>query len=110
MGQPESVFARVWQYEVVEGREPEFERVYAADGSWAHLFEGSEGFLGTELFRSVSHPRGYLTVDRFTSAEAFRTFLAHHAAVYAALDRQAQALTVSEQEIASGVRPRTPPK
>lgn len=104
MRQPDGVFTRVWQYEVAEGRETEFERVYAADGAWAQLFEGSEGFLGTELFRSLSHPRGYLTVDRFTSAEAFRMFLAHHAAAYAELDRQAEALTVSEQEIASGMQ------
>jgi hypothetical protein len=44
-------------------------------------------------------------VDRFTSAEAFETFLARDAAAYAELDRQAEALTVSEQEIASGVQP-----
>lgn len=105
MRQPDSVFTRVWQYEVVEGRESEFERVYAGDGAWARLFEGSEGFLGTELFRSLSDPRGYLTVDWFTSADAFRTFLAQHATAYAELDRQAEALTVSEQEIASGLQP-----
>ena len=105
MRQPDSVFTRIWQYEVAEGREPEFERLYAGDGAWARLFEDSEGFLGTELFRSLSHPRGYLTVDRFTSAEAFRTFLAHHASAYAELDREAEAMKVSEQEIASGAQP-----
>ena len=105
MREPDSVFTRVWQYEVVEGRESEFERVYAGDGAWARLFERSEGFLGTELFRGLSDPRGYLTVDRFTSAEAFRTLLAQHATAYAELDRQAEGLTVSEQEIASGLQP-----
>ena len=105
MRDSESVFTRVWHYEVVEGRESEFERVYSGDGAWARLFEGSEGFLGTELFRSLSDPRGYLTVDRFTTAEAFRTFLAQHATAYAELDRQAESLTVSEQEMASGLQP-----
>jgi heme-degrading monooxygenase HmoA len=99
------VFTRVWQYEVVGGREAEFERVYAADGAWARLFARSEGFLGTELFRSLSGPGGYLTVDRFTSADAFQRFLEQHASSYAALDRQSQALTVSEQEIATGRHP-----
>ena len=97
-----TVFTRVWQYEVVVGREPEFERVYASDGALARLFAGSDGFIGTELFRSLSEPRGYLTVDRFTSAEVFRRFLDEHAAAYSELDRQTEALTVSEQEISSG--------
>ena len=105
MREADSVFTRVWQYEVVEGREAEFERVYAGDGAWARLFARSEGFLGTELFRSLSEPRGYLTVDRFTSADAFRRLLEQYAASYAELDRQAEALTLSEQEIATGIQP-----
>lgn len=99
------MFVRVWQYEVVEGREAEFERMYAGDGAWARLFAASEGFLGTELFRSLSEPRGYLTVDRFTTAAAFRTLLEQHAVSYAELDTQAEGLTVSEHEVATGQQP-----
>lgn len=96
------MFVRVWQYEVVEGREAEFERVYGADGGWARVFALSDGYLGTELFRSISRPRGYLTVDRFTSPEAFGELLERHAASYAELDGRAEALTVDEREIATG--------
>jgi heme-degrading monooxygenase HmoA len=99
------VFTRVWQFEVVGGREAEFEQVYAADGAWARLFARSEGFLGTELFQSLSEPARFLTVDRFTSAEDFERLLEKHASSYAALDAQSQALTVSEQEIATGIQP-----
>ena len=99
------MFTRVWQYEVVEGREAEFEIVYAGDGAWARLFAHSEGYLGTELFRSLGHPREYLTVDRFTNADAFRRLLEQQAASYAELDRQSEMLTVSEQEIATGQQP-----
>ena len=105
MRESDSVFTRVWQYEVVEGREADFERVYAGDGAWARLFACSEGFLGTELFRSLGEPRGYLTVDRFTSEAAFRSLLEQHAASYAELDRQSEALTVSEKGIATGTEP-----
>ncbi len=98
------MYTRVWQYEVVAGREAEFERVYAGDGAWARLFAHSEGFLGTELFRSLSRPRGYLTVDRFTSEDAFRRLLEQQAGSYAELDRQSEVLTQSEQEIATGLQ------
>lgn len=107
MRDADNVFVRVWQYVVVEGREAEFQQMYAEDGAWAQLFACSDGFLGTELFRSVGNPRGYLTLDRFESEDAFRRFLEEHAASYAGLDRQTEGLTVSEREIVTGVRPRS---
>ncbi|MGA8047770.1 MAG: antibiotic biosynthesis monooxygenase [Dermatophilaceae bacterium] len=96
---------RVWQYEVRAGREAEFERVYADDGPWAHLFARSDGFLGTELFRSVAGPRTFLTVDRFARVEDFTWVLAQHGDSYAELDDMAATLTSSEQEIATVTRP-----
>lgn len=71
MRQHDTVFLRVWEYNVVEGRETDFERIYAADGNWARLFAASDGYLGTELFRCLGELRRYITVDRFTSSEAW---------------------------------------
>ncbi|KAB7743303.1 hypothetical protein GA707_14480 [Nostocoides sp. F2B08] len=99
------MFVRVWQYEVRGGREAEFLRVYGGDGTWARLFARSDGFRGTELFRSVSDPRAFLTVDRFTSEQEFRWVLERYGERYAAVDDAAAALTVSEHEIATGTQP-----
>lgn len=99
------MFVRVWEYDVAEGREAEFDRVYSSDGAWAQLFARSEGFLGTELFRSRGEARRYLTVDRFTTQDAFRRFMDQHEASYAELDRQCEALTVSEREVATAGEP-----
>ena len=99
------MFLRVWQYDVAEGFTPEFERVYAAEGDWARLFAVSDGFLGTELFRRIGEPGRYLTVDRFTSSEAWRGFLAEHGAAYAELDGRTEGLTLDEQELASAEHP-----
>ena len=99
------MFVRIWQYEVVAGREDEFARVYAGDGPWARLFARSEGFLGTELFQSLTTPGRFVTVDRFTSADDFRWVLEQHGASYAELDRAAAALTLNEEEIATANQP-----
>ncbi|HET8927287.1 MAG TPA: hypothetical protein VFN24_05590 [Microbacterium sp.] len=95
------MFLRMWEYEVAEGREPEFELMYGARGAWAQLFARSDQFRGTGLFRGVDDARTYLTVDRFTSARAWSRFLELHAAEYAALDSQGEGLTTSEREIAT---------
>jgi heme-degrading monooxygenase HmoA len=93
------VFVRIWQYDVAEGHEQEFERIYAADGDWATLFAVSHGYVGTELYRCIGTSGRYITVDRFSSAEAWHRLLDEHGARYAELDRLAEATTSTEREL-----------
>ena len=90
---------RVWQYDVRPGAEPEFEEAYGAAGRWARLFATSDGYLGTELFRSLDVSGRYLTTDRFTGRAAWHRFLAEHRLAYEQLDAQCAGLTVVEQEL-----------
>ena len=89
------MFVIVWEFEPKAGQEREFERTYAADGEWAALFRRSPEFRGTELLRPVAG-RGYLTIDRWTSAKAFAEFRDRWKADYEALDRVCEALTAHE--------------
>jgi hypothetical protein len=95
------VLVRVWEYDVRPTSTEEFVRIYAADGEWARLFALSDGYAGTELFVSVDRPSRFLTVDRFSSADAWRTFLAEHQAAYTRLDAACADLTTSEHEVAA---------
>jgi heme-degrading monooxygenase HmoA len=94
------MFVRIWEYDVVPERTDDFERVYRGDGAWAELFGRADGFVGTELFRSVQAPSRYLTVDRFESEESWRGFRGDHAADYQRLDDESADLTVAERELA----------
>lgn len=85
----------VWEFEPRAGQEQEFERIYAADGDWAALFRRSPEFHGTELLRPMVGRR-YLTIDRWTSAEAFVAFRDRWQADYEALDRVCARLTEHE--------------
>jgi heme-degrading monooxygenase HmoA len=91
---------RVWEYDVPEGSAADFERVYGADGGWAQLFSSSDGFVGTELFVSLSRPGRYLTVDRFQDEAYWRRFQTEHRDAYLALDAESEGLTLSERELA----------
>ncbi len=91
---------RVWQYDVRPGAEAAFTDAYGADGSWARLFSGSDGYLGTELFGSLETPGRYLTVDRFLDYPAWRRLLADHGPAYRRLDERCADLTLAEQELA----------
>lgn len=95
------MFVRIWQYDVAEGRERDFERIYAADGDWAALFAASDGYLGTELYRCIGTSGRYITVDRFSSAESWHRLLEQQGHRYVELDRLAGATTWSERELAA---------
>ena len=90
-----SVHVIVWQFEPRVGEEREFERAYDENGEWANLFARSAEFRGTQLLRPADG-RVYLTIDRWSSAEAFAAFRQQWRDDYEALDRRCEVLTARE--------------
>ncbi len=93
------MFVVVWQFEVAEEKIAAFEAAYGAEGAWAKLFGTSPEYSGTELLRDAYIPGAYLTIDRWTSEDAFRAFRKEHDAEYEVLDRSCDALTSAERRI-----------
>ena len=87
----------LWEFQPRAGKEAAFEQAYSANGEWAKLFARSKGFRGTELLKSATGT--YVTVDRWTSADAFAEFQRHWHAEYQELDQQMESLTQSERSI-----------
>ncbi|MFN2433370.1 MAG: antibiotic biosynthesis monooxygenase [Gemmatimonadota bacterium] len=100
-GQPAPALVVIWSFEVRPERAPEFERAYGPDGDWACLFARSGDYQGTEILHDHQRPGRYLTVDRWSSPEAYDAFHADHAAAYAALDGELGELTVRETPLGS---------
>ncbi len=95
----------VWEFEAEPARSVEFEREYGREGAWAVFFRRGAGYVGTELFRSVSEPSRYVTVDRWTSKSAYEVFRGAFGAEYAALDGRCEPLTRSERLLAAVEEP-----
>jgi heme-degrading monooxygenase HmoA len=93
------MFVVVWKFEIAEDKVAGFEAAYGAEGAWAQLFRASANYLGTELLRDAYVPGSYLTIDRWTSEEAFRAFRKDRDKDYEALDRKCDALTGKETRV-----------
>jgi len=93
------MFVVVWQFEIAEDKIAAFEAAYGFEGAWAKLFSLSPDYRGTELLRDAYIPGSFLTIDRWTSEEAFRTFRREHDVAYEALDRSCDDLTSKETRI-----------
>ena len=93
------MFVVVWQFEIAEEKIVQFEAAYGPEGAWAQLFHNSPEYKGTELLRDAYIPGCYLTIDRWTSEEAFRAFRRTHDGDYETLDRACDAVTKRETRI-----------
>jgi heme-degrading monooxygenase HmoA len=93
------MFVIVWKFEVAEDKISGFETAYGPEGAWASLFRASQDYQGTELLRDAYVPGTYLTIDRWTSEEAFRAFRKQHDREYEKLDRECDALTSKETRV-----------
>jgi heme-degrading monooxygenase HmoA len=94
------MYVIIWEYRVKWGKQSEFEAIYSPNGAWAKLFRKDAGYLGTTFLRDNKDPQRYVTIDRWTSKEAYENFLNQRATEYKALDADCEHLT--EQEAALG--------
>ena len=97
------MFVILWQFDIAEEKIASFEAAYGSQGSWSQLFARSSEYLGTELLKDAYVPGRYVTIDRWTSEEAFRAFRAQHDADYEALDRACDPVTAAETRIGAFV-------
>jgi len=96
-----SMFVILWQFDIAEDKLAAFEESYGPAGKWAQLFRASSEYYGTELLRDQHVPGRFVTVDRWSSLDAFVAFRRDHDADYEALDRASDSLTSAEVRIGS---------
>ena len=92
------MYVIVWEFQAREGCEAELINANRPEGAWGRFFRKAQGYLGSELLRDT---RRFVTIDRWTSREAYDAFRASHAAEYQEIDRQLERLTEHEHHIGS---------
>jgi heme-degrading monooxygenase HmoA len=89
-------YLAIWEFEIKPESRAQFEEIYGPDGAWARLFRQSTDYRGTKFLRDLSRPGRYLTLDHWSSREAFHAFKQEHATEYATLDKHCESLTERE--------------
>jgi heme-degrading monooxygenase HmoA len=92
-------FVVIWEFRVRPGMKQRFLRAYGPDGEWAKLFSRDKHYLGTELVQRAGAPRTYLTLDFWTSSQAYRSFRKFHAKEYKKMDSNLEILMESERKV-----------
>jgi heme-degrading monooxygenase HmoA len=91
--------AYLWEFTVDPDLVEEFTQEYGPNGSWVALFRQAPGYVGTLLLRDSRNSRRFITIDRWESADAYRSFRATFSGEYAALDERCERLTARESSL-----------
>jgi heme-degrading monooxygenase HmoA len=86
----------LWEFTVKPDHLEEFRRQYGPQGPWVALFRKAPGYLETLLLQDRANPLRFITVDRWESVEAQRSFRSAFAREYAELDVRCAHLTAQE--------------
>ena len=97
MGDDDTGFTVLWEFVVAPGRVAEFRRAYGPEGAWVALFRKGSGHVETCLLEDRALPGRFVTIDRWTSAAAYRAFRNRFAAEYDALDATCAGWTEREK-------------
>jgi heme-degrading monooxygenase HmoA len=93
------MFCYVWEFVVRPDEARTFERSYGSEGEWAELFRRDPGYLRTELLLDREAPTRFVTIDFWTSREAWLSFRERFRSEFDALDRRFEALTLRETHL-----------
>ena len=68
--------AVVWQFNIHESSEEEFERFYGADGDWTRVSRRSRSFLGSSFLKDLAVPTKYLLIEYWSEMLVYEKHVA----------------------------------
>jgi heme-degrading monooxygenase HmoA len=89
----------IWEFRPRPGREADFVKAYGSDGDWVKLFRQDTAYLGTELAHDLEDAGRFLTLDFWSSRDAYEAFQRKHKVRYAEIDASCENLTSQERLI-----------
>jgi ribosomal-protein-alanine acetyltransferase len=92
-----SAFVVIWEFRVRPSKRRAFEKIYGPDGDWAKFFRRNKEYIRTDLIRDRQSPLRYLTLDFWTSPNAYQRFKKENQTEYAAIDKQCAVMTTKER-------------
>ena len=95
------MYCYVWSFVVRPEHIKEFEDAYGPEGDWARFFRTDPEYIRTYLFGDRNNPSRFLTVDFWSSYEAWVSFRERFASQFEALDKTFEQITMEEKQIGS---------
>ena len=89
------MIAIMWQFEVKDGREAEFEELYGVEGEWAIMNRHTRSYLGSSFLRDQNRPSRYIVIEYWSEMLVYEQHHAYRSNSMASLEGRRNALVES---------------
>ena len=93
------MIAIVWQFDVKNGHEKEFEELYGADGAWTQLNRQTRSYLGSSFLRDQSRASRYIVVEYWSEMLVYEQHRVYRSDAITSLERRSAALVDSTEPL-----------
>ncbi|HWZ56193.1 MAG TPA: antibiotic biosynthesis monooxygenase [Verrucomicrobiae bacterium] len=93
------MYCYIWSFAVRPESVKEFRAAYGPDGDWARFFGTDPEYIRTHLLVDRRNPARFLTIDFWSSREAFVSFRERFGSRFEALDKSFERFTTAEEQI-----------
>ena len=93
------MIAIMWQFDVKDGREAEFEQLYGADGDWTTMNRHTRSYLGTSFLRDQNRSGRYLVIEYWSEMIVYEQHRAYRSDVIVSLEERRTALVEAVEPV-----------
>jgi heme-degrading monooxygenase HmoA len=93
------VIAIMWQFDVKNGRETEFEQLYGVEGEWTAINRHTRSYLGSSFLRDQNRPSRYIIVEYWSEMIVYEQHRAFRSAAIISLEERSAALVDSAEPL-----------
>ena len=93
------MIAIMWQFEVKQGHETEFEQLYGVEGEWTAMNRHSRSYLGSSFLHDQSRSSRYVVIEYWSEMLVYEQHREFRADAVASLEERSRALIESVEPL-----------
>ena len=93
------MIAIVWQFDVKQGRESEFERLYGVDGEWTKLNRQTRSYLGSSFLKDQNRATRYLVVEYWSEMLVYEQHRSYRTNAIESLEKRSAELVEATEPL-----------
>jgi quinol monooxygenase YgiN len=86
------MIAIIWQFDVKDGRETEFEHLYGVDGEWTAMNRRTRSYLGTSFLHDQNRASRYIVIEYWSEMIVYEKHRASRSAAMVSLEERSRSL------------------
>ena len=93
------MIAIMWQFDVKDGRENDFEELYGVEGEWTSLSRNSRSYLGTSFLRDQNQSSRYIVIEYWSEMIVYEQHRTFRSAAIVSLEERSRTLVDSVEPL-----------